>query len=116
MDTHRALRTTQADSRQQEYVDETVAAYDAGAETYTRRYAEVDLTEYLERFLARLRTTAGPILDAGCGSGRDLARFARLGITTVGLDRSSGMLAMARKAEPTARLVQGDLRHLPFRD
>ncbi|SRR6266536_1094924 len=106
----------QPDLDSEEYVEETVAAYDLAAERYARRYAEVDLAEYIERFLSQLPITTGPVLDAGCGPGRDLVRFARLGVTAVGLDRSRGMLAIARRNDSTARLVQGDLRCLPFRD
>jgi putative ABC transport system ATP-binding protein len=49
------------------YVEETVAAYDSGADTYGRRFAQVDLTEYIERFIARVKIEEGPVLDAGCG-------------------------------------------------
>jgi len=51
----------------------------------------------------------GPIADLGCGPGRDLERLE----DAVGLDRSDGMLALARTR---GRVVRGDLRRPPFRD
>lgn len=116
MRTSDVVRASQPGSSPHGYVDETVAAYDVGAEAYARRYADVDLAEYLERFVAAQPVTEGPVLDAGCGSGRDLVRFGRLGVRAVGLDRSSGMLAVVHRVKPAARVVQADLRCLPFHE
>jgi ubiquinone/menaquinone biosynthesis C-methylase UbiE len=93
-------------------VEETIDAYDAGAEDYGNRLANVDFDAYLSRFTEGL--PGGPVLDAGCGPGRDLARFVMRGISAVGLDRSEGMLSVARRVAPQAHLVLGDLRRLPF--
>ncbi len=63
----------------------------------------------------------GPILDAGCGTGRLLVPLARDGHTVVGVDRSAPMLARAawrlaragRALRRRVALAQGDLRALP---
>lgn len=63
----------------------------------------------------------GPILDAGCGTGRLLVPLARDGHQVVGVDRSAAMLARAawrlgragRPARGRALLAQADLGALP---
>jgi SAM-dependent methyltransferase len=56
------------------------------------------------------------ILESGCGSGRWLAFFERLGHLPIGLDDSAGPLAVARAHAPDMRLVRGDAVRAPFRD
>ncbi len=46
--------------------------------------------------VALLRTSRGPVLDAGCGPGRMLAAAADLGLKAVGVDVSSAAVAQAR--------------------
>jgi len=70
------------------------------------------------------REARGPVLELGCGTGRVSLPLTRAGVTLVGIDRSSQMLARAdRRAESrhsrsVARgrlhLVRGDIRALPF--
>lgn len=55
------------------------------------------------------------VLDLGCGTGRHLRRLDRAGVAAVGADFSLGMLRVARRHLPRARLVGADLqRGLPF--
>ncbi|MFR9776939.1 class I SAM-dependent methyltransferase [Micromonospora sp. MS34] len=54
----------------------------------------------------------GPLLDLGCGPGRDLAFWVERGATPVGLDLSAAMLREAGRVG--APLVQGDLLRLPL--
>lgn len=54
-----------------------------------------------------------PVLDAGCGAGRDCSLFERDGLSPVGLDLSLGLLHEARQVSH-APLVLGDVRNLPF--
>jgi ubiquinone/menaquinone biosynthesis C-methylase UbiE len=58
------------------------------------------------------------VLDAGCGTGVFTVDFLIAGVHVVGLDISAPMLNVARKkATDTAFVaVQGDMRHLPFRN
>lgn len=64
---------------------------------------------------------SGPVLELGCGTGRVTIPVARSGARIVGIDRSEGMLAYARKRAARARTkgriswLLGDIRHLPFR-
>ena len=56
------------------------------------------------------------ILDAGCGTGRNLKRLVEAGARAVGVDLSTGMLAVARRAVPGAPALAADIQHaLPFR-
>jgi len=56
------------------------------------------------------------ILDAGCGTGANLARMLAAGARPVGVDFSAGMLRVARSNAPGAPLAQVDLnRSLPVR-
>ncbi len=55
------------------------------------------------------------ILESGCGSGRWLAFFERLGHRPVGVDDSPGPLAVARRHAPRLALVRGDAVAAPFR-
>jgi SAM-dependent methyltransferase len=72
-------------------------------------------------FWTRLASrTGGPVLELGCGTGRVALPVARAGIHVVGIDRSSQMLARARrrvrrsKLKGQVTLVRGDIRTLPF--
>src|SRR6266566_7685061 len=63
----------------------------------------------------------GPVLELGCGTGRVTLPIARTGARIVGVDRSAGMLAYARrraarsKSGSNVSLVRSDIRSLPFR-
>lgn len=70
----------------------------------------------VERFLSGLCPADDVILDAGCGPGRDLVRFAERGHCAVGVDLSAEMLSFAAEACEgwPVRLQEADLRRLPF--
>lgn len=55
------------------------------------------------------------VLDVGCGTGSQLGRYARIGVTAIGLDRSPSMLTVAAK-KLTGRLclTRGDAGRMPF--
>ena len=53
-------------------------------------------------------------LDVGCGTGRFTRLLAELGATVTAADTSQGMLAEARRRNPSARVVLADARRLPF--
>lgn len=57
----------------------------------------------------------GLTLDVGCGTGRNLPRYARE-VVVVGIDPSPDALARARRRSPETWLVQGSAETLPFRD
>lgn len=65
------------------------------------------------------RSTAGPILELGCGTGRILGRLAPLKIPLLGVDISQEMIDLARSrlgTFPHVRLVRSDMTALPFDD
>jgi SAM-dependent methyltransferase len=97
---------------------ETVATYDDLAARYAVRWADRADPMALDRDrFVRLLPVRPAILDLGCGPGRDLARFqySTAGpVRAVGLDRSAGMLAEARR-RTAAPLLQGDAAQLPLR-
>ncbi|MBI5365250.1 MAG: class I SAM-dependent methyltransferase [Planctomycetes bacterium] len=68
--------------------------------------------------LDRLAAKAGErVLDAGCGTGRNLARLVAAGARCTGIDFSEGMLGVARARFPELDLRQADLHApLPFAD
>jgi SAM-dependent methyltransferase len=55
-------------------------------------------------------------LDAGCGTGFQTAILRELGYETAGVDLSAGLLRVAQARCAGARLVQGDLEALPWRN
>lgn len=94
------------------------AAYDEIAGRYAERNAEmapylVDSANRLIESLNAAGHTALPVLDLGCGAGRDLRWLEARGLRMVGGDLSGGMLAEARKIARSP-LIQLDMRSLPF--
>lgn len=97
-----------------------------GAEVSERWAAwrrEVDLEEYDARW-ARLAASGqvvhgeadliaslgpGPVLDAGCGTGRVAIELARRGIEVVGVDLDAEMIAVARAKAPELSWLVADL-------
>lgn len=83
----------------------SVAAYTEHAEAYEAAYAD-RYAGIVARFAASLPAPA-LVLDAGCGPGRDLARFAAHGHVARGVDLNPAFVARARRHAPT---VLADLR------
>jgi len=104
-------------------VDErTRLSYDAVADDYARQLpgleAETALdVALLHDFADRCATAAaGPVLDAGCGTGRLSAHLAGRGLDVVGVDGSAGMVAVARRALPGLPFAVAPLEALPLAD
>lgn len=75
-------------------VDGTLAYYNEHADAFIQRTAHLPMQHLYELFLALVRER-GRILDAGCGSGRDAAEFARLGYDVTASD---GSVELAKRA------------------
>lgn len=90
--------------------------YDQIAAVYARRQAgrEPAFTDLRSALTARLPPGAG-LADLGCGPAGDGRLFAAAGYRVAAADRSAGMLAVAARSLP-GRVVQADLRCLPFGD
>ena len=86
------------------------------AEEYDRTFADTPLFGYDCEVLARWLPEPGRLLDAGCGTGRHVARFAGRGFEVTGVDLSPHMLDVCRAklkaAGLSARLVQADFTRL----
>lgn len=74
--------------------DGTLAYYDRHADEFIERTADLSMVHVYEPFLA-LVPAGGRILDAGCGSGRDAAEFARRGFAVTAFDGSARMATLA---------------------
>jgi len=71
-----------------------------------------DDDRWLDRWLPLLaeRAQGRPLLELGCGTGRDTVALLRAGHRVVALDRSRASLVLARIAAPAARQVRQDVR------
>jgi len=69
------------------------------------------LTPWLPLVLSRV--AAAPVLELGCGSGKDTAILVGAGLRVVAIDISSAWLAKARSVAPEAEFVCQDVR-APF--
>lgn len=83
--------------------------YERLARFYDLEHA--DLTADLVFFLHFARKADGPVLDAGCGTGRILLPLVEAGIEMTGIDCSPAMLSRARcKLGDRVPLIEGDMR------
>lgn len=93
-------------------LSETLRAYNEAADWYascTRSFpAKSSLRDEMTWLAAH---TAGPILDAGTGAGRDAAYLAHFDRTVIALDASEPLLAHVPKAKNIRSMV-GDVRRL----
>lgn len=88
-------------------------------EEYLELYPHRDEAEAgraVHLYLEAMGRPKGPVLDLACGAGRHLRELVDARVDAVGLDLSGVLLAEARRASPTNRLVRADMRDLPFED
>ena len=90
----------------------TLAAYDAGAQAFTKDWHEqpapVDLHALINRFFK-----PGPTADIGCGSGREVAWMCANGFPAIGYDPSRRLLAHAHAIYPDLQFAAAALPDLP---
>lgn len=89
----------------------TAATYDRIALEYARRSDDDASSQEFLDWRTTLLDSHGPLVDLGCGPGRDLAAFAAAGVPCLGIDLSAGMLAVA--AQRGLPVVRADLRRPP---
>lgn len=96
------------------YYDSEAYRYDAtrGGEARARSAATA-VTRLLQT--AAPTGVPGPVMDLGTGTGALLVAMAELGHRVVGLDRSTGMLAVAA-GRFQGRVLRADVSMLPVRD
>lgn len=93
---------------------ETIEWYDRNAKIYAKKTALLINREQIEEFCGLVKN--GLILDAGCGAGRDSREFQNRGFKVVGVDISSGLLAIAKNTYLGIDFIKGNLLNLPFKD
>jgi SAM-dependent methyltransferase len=94
----------------------TLAHYDECAEDFRAGTRDHDVSQNIDALLRHIKGEPPfRILDFGCGPGRDLAAFTRLGHTAVGLEGSERFVAMAR-ADTGCTVWQQDFLALELPD
>ena len=77
--------------------DQTLQHYDQRAEDFWEGTRDHDVSQNIQALLQHLEGDAPfTILDLGCGPGRDLKAFAKLGHVAVGLEGAARLAEMAR--------------------
>jgi len=105
-----------------DYLSATRAAYDTVAQDYARLFAGgLERMPWDRAVLATFaelvaRDRLGPVADVGCGPGRITGHLHHLGLDVSGIDLSPGMLAVARRALPGLRFVEGSMTALDLPD
>lgn len=92
----------------------------ASIEAYTpfvQEYQKYNLTKVAalaDKFISLVGS--GRVLDAGCGPGRDLVRFANAGFETVGVDLNEEFVRLSRRNTQNLNVsvLRANLCHLPF--
>lgn len=83
--------------------------YDDNAESYIEDTLSVDMSAVMDRFVAHL-PDRGRVMDAGCGSGRDIKSFLEKGFLVSAFDASAEMVKRAS-------IFSGvEVRHAAFSD
>ena len=75
--------------------------YEDNAEQFAKSTLDVDMSPVYKRFLAAL-PQAGRILDVGCGAGRDVAAFLKLGYSVEAFDASAQLVKIASEVSGIA--------------
>ncbi|OWS71344.1 SAM-dependent methyltransferase [Polynucleobacter aenigmaticus] len=85
----------------------TIAHYDQNAVTYYEGTKDHDVSQNIDALLSTIKTEPPfHILDFGCGPGRDLQTFAKLGHVAVGLEGSKEAAQIAKTKSGCEILVQ----------
>ncbi|MBY5701205.1 methyltransferase domain-containing protein [Sinorhizobium medicae] len=93
---------------------DTLRFYEENALDYSRSTSSRSMDDSLVPF-SKLVALGGSVIDLGCGSGRDLVSFLRLGFRPVGLDLSRNLAEIAAQVSDCP-VVIGDLSSPPFAD
>ena len=100
-----------AGTNSSEIAARTLAHYDAGARDFWEGTRDHDVSQNIAALLDHIQASPPfELLDFGCGPGRDLMTFRRLGHRATGLEGSAQLAAMARAHSGCEVLEQNFLR------
>lgn len=96
----------------------TIDAYDKNAKKLAKRFIAIgsrspDVKEGFSYFPSRFHRRL-KILEIGCGNGRDAAEILKYTRHYLGIDISSGMIAVAKKYLPKAKFKKKDMLTFKF--
>lgn len=92
----------------------TLDYYNQNAASFDERTRHYDISPRLQAFvelLPRTENRVARILDVGCGPGREVQAFRKLGFDAMGIDGSREMIALAGTITPDARF-----EHIAFHE
>lgn len=93
-----------------------MSSYDAFATHYDAVVGDrEEVAHFLRRILKHYAPKAKTVLELGCGSGSMLKLLTK-SYECTGIDLSPGMIKVARKKAPRARLSVGDITNFSLRD
>ncbi|WP_250000640.1 class I SAM-dependent methyltransferase [Actinoplanes sp. M2I2] len=100
------------------YVDKTRVAYDVVAQSYADLLRDSVAESTWERLVlgAYAEIVRGPVVEAGCGTGRITAHLATCGVDIRGVDLSPGMITTARAEYPGLDFSVGSFLELGLPD
>lgn len=76
--------------------ENTIDFYNKNAQNYADSTFNLDVKNTRDKFAENI-PSGGKILDAGCGSGRDVLAFSEMGFKVVGIDASKELVEIAKK-------------------
>jgi SAM-dependent methyltransferase len=95
----------------------TLDYYDHNAAVFDERTRGNDIRPRMQPFidlLPRAASRAARILDVGCGPGREVQSFRKLGFDAMGIDGSQAMIDLARTITPDARFERIAFHEIAF--
>jgi SAM-dependent methyltransferase len=100
----------------QDSMRSTERAYDSIAHGFAEKwFDDCSLTPILDQFI-ELLPSKGPVLDVGCGPGRDVCAMQARGVLATGIDSSFKMVCEARARVPGRLFRTMNMINLKFPD
>lgn len=96
-----------------DHISKTVEFYNSAASDYAKQ-ASVHVPEIERNNFCKQLSQNAKILDAGCGSGRDVLFFVNQGFDVTGIDLSDKLLEIAKNNGKRAKFVKQDIRKPVF--
>ena len=92
----------------------TMEIYNRNVSHFEEKLASFDWGKQIDRFVSGLK--GRKILDAGCGTGRDVGEFIKRGLLAEGLDYSAENIRLSRRKYPGVVFHEGDLMKMNLPD